>query len=62
VIGFDVIEVAGAVLLGYADEQRMLRRLAKKYGLPTTREAAEAALENGTANEALRCAAARLSS
>ena len=60
VVGFSAEEIAGCVLMGYGNKERIIRRLAKKYGLPTTREAAEEALADGTANETLRSAAARL--
>jgi len=60
VVRFSAEEIAGCVLMGYGDEERIIRRLAKKFGLPTTREAAEAALADGTANQTLRSAAARL--
>jgi hypothetical protein len=60
-IDFNAEEIAGCILFGYGDEERIIRRLAKRYGLPSTRAAAEAALADGTACETLRAAASRLS-
>jgi hypothetical protein len=52
--------VAACILTGRGEQYRIMRRLAKKYGLPMTRAEAEAALANGTASATLQSATARL--
>jgi hypothetical protein len=53
VVNFSEAEVAACILSGRGEQHRIIRRLAKKYGLPTTRVAAEAALADGTASASL---------